>query len=316
VWRELARQQSGVLTRAQALAGGLTAGAIRARLRGARWQSVYPGVYATFTGPLPRRSLLWAATLKAGEGAVLSHETAAELVGLVDDPGRRVHITVPSGRSSVRIPGVTVHRSNRASVARHPTRMPPQTRVEETVLDLTQSARDINDALGWLTRAVAARLTTTDRLLATMQARRRLRWRRLIHSALSDVADGCHSVLELAYLRKVERAHGLPRGQRQVRRTGQRRYDDVRYRGHCTRVELDGQTAHPAHERWRDRRRDNAVVVDGDRVLRYGTGDVEDYACTAAAEVITVLRLGGWTGMPRPCGPRCTLADDGDRWSS
>ena len=88
------------------------------------------------------------------------------------------------------------------------------------------------------------------------------------------------------------------------------------YREYRTRVELDGQAAHPAHERWRDRRRDNAVVVDGDRVLRYGTGDVEDYACTAAAEVIAVLRQEGWAGEPRPCGPDCAVADDGDRWSS
>jgi hypothetical protein len=51
---------------------------------------VHHGVYATFTGALPRRSQLWAAALKAGQGPVLSHETAAELVVLLDDPTRRV----------------------------------------------------------------------------------------------------------------------------------------------------------------------------------------------------------------------------------
>ena len=298
VWREVARYQSGVLTTAQAVAGGLTPGAIRAKVRAGRWQRVYPGVYATFTGPLPRRSQLWAAALKAGDGALLSHETAAELVGLTDGPGRAVHVTVPAGRSDVRVPGVVVHRSRRAAVIGHPTRTPPQTRVEETVLDLAQSARHRNDALGWVTRAIGARLTTSDRLLASMRARQRMRWRRPLHAAIGDAGDGCHSLLELLHLRKVERAHGLPRGDRQVRRDGVRRYDDVKYKKYRTRVELDGQAAHPDHARWRDRRRDNAATVEGDRNLRYGLGDVDEYPCAVAAEVAEVLHQEGWPGNP------------------
>src|SRR5690606_14738462 len=99
VWRDVAERQAGVLTRVQALASGLTRGAILARLASGRWQRVYRGVYATFSGPLPRRGQLWAAVLKAGTGAVLSHETAAELAGLVDQPSRAIHLTVPAERS-------------------------------------------------------------------------------------------------------------------------------------------------------------------------------------------------------------------------
>jgi len=173
VWRDVARQQAGVLTRAQAVAAGLSQDAIRANVRAGRWRRIYRGIYATFSGPLPRRSQLWAAALKAGDGALLSHETAAELVGLTDEPGRTVHVTVPADRSDVRIPGVVVHRSRRAAVKGHPTRTPPQTRVEETVLDLAQSARHLNDALGWITRAIGARLTTSDRLMASLRGRQR-----------------------------------------------------------------------------------------------------------------------------------------------
>jgi hypothetical protein len=177
------------------------------------------------------------------------------------------------------------------------------------VFDLTQSARHLNDALGWLARAVGARVTTADRLLASMRTRRRLRWRRLLHAALVDVGDGCHSILELLYLRKVERAHGLPRGERQVRRDESRHYDDVRYRAYRTRIELDGKAAHPDHERWRDRRRDNAATRAGDCNLRYGLGDVDEYPCSVAAEVAEVLHHEGWTGQPHPCGrPDCDLA--------
>jgi hypothetical protein len=53
-------------------------------------------------------------------------------------------------------------------------------------------------------------------------------------------------------------------------------------------------------------RRDNAAIVDGDRVLRYGLGDAESYP--VAAQVASVLRLGGWRGSPRPCArPDCVI---------
>lgn len=306
----LIRQQSGVLTRAQALACGVTKSAIEAHLRAGRWRRVWFGVYATFTGPLPRRSLLWAAVLRAGADAVLSHETAAELAGLVEAPSAQIHVTVAAQRSRLTIPGVVVHRSRRAGAGRHPSRTPPQTRIEDTVIDLTQSARTVEDAMGWLARAVGARVTTAGRLATAIARRPRLRWRDLLRAALADVAAGCHSLFELRYLRDVERAHGLPPGQRQVRvaRGGGYTYDDVYYRRYGTRVELDGRAAHPDHDRWRDYRRDNATVVGGERALRYGLSDVADHPCHVAAQVGATLQLGGWTGRPARCGrPDCVI---------
>ncbi len=107
---------------------------------------------------------------------------------------------------------MVVHRSVLAIASRHPTRTPPQTRVEDTVVDLTQTARNIEDAMGWLARAVGARVTTPARLIEAMNRRPRLRWRPNLASAVEDVRIGCHSLLELKYYRQVERAHGLPRG--------------------------------------------------------------------------------------------------------
>jgi hypothetical protein len=248
--------------------------------------------------------------LRAGRDAVLSHETAAELVGLVDGRAPSVHVTVPADRRVSRIPGAVVHLSGRTAAARHPTRLPPQTRVEETVLDLADGARTVDDALGWIARACGRRLTTPARLRAAMAGRAKQRWRAVLSAALCDVADGCHSTLELRYVRDVERAHGLPRGERQAvrRRRGGRWYDDVHYREYRTRVELDGQAAHPADARFRDMRRDNAAVVDGDTVLRYGWPDVTGDPCAGAVQVATVLRHQGWTGAPRPCWPGCVIA--------
>ena len=54
-------------------------------------------------------------------------------------------------------------------------------------------------------------------------------------------------------------------------------------------------------------RRDNAAVIEGDRVLRYGLGDVESYPCHLAAQVASVLRLGGWRGNP-PGAPAPTAS--------
>ena len=65
---------------------------------------------------------------------------------------------------------------------------------------------------------------------------------------------GVHSVLEFRYLRDVERAHGLPKADRQARAVQRSStvYRDVLYREYRVAVELDGQASHPADQRWRD----------------------------------------------------------------
>lgn len=67
-------------------------GAIRSRLDSGRWQALFRSTYATFSGPVPRDCLLWAAVPHAGDGAAASHESAAELVGLTDQPSDLVHL--------------------------------------------------------------------------------------------------------------------------------------------------------------------------------------------------------------------------------
>jgi hypothetical protein len=305
VWEPTAATQAGILTRAQALAAGLSRAAIHARLSTGRWQRVHPGVLATFGGPLPWPARLWSAVLSAGRGAVLSHDTAAALYGLAERSGPSVHVSVPMERRVVAPPGVVVHRSAHAERSRHPALEPPRTRVEETVADLAHASHTGEQAVAWFTRAVGARLTTAARLRAAIDGRYRMRWRPDVLAALDDVAAGCHSVLELHYARLVERTHGLPPGARQRRRGGW--YDDVYYAGFGVCVELDGRLAHPVEQRFRDHQRDNAAVVAGARVLRYGYADVTRRPCAVAAEVAAVLGAGGWRGMPRRCGPGCAL---------
>jgi len=205
-----------MLTREQLRSSGVTDAAIKANVRAGRWQRLWPGIYATFTGTLPRNGRLWAVVLRAGVGAVLSHETAAELCGLTDRPAPAVHVSVPHQRRPPRTPGIVVHRTNTLELARHPSRLPPQTRVEHTVIDLTQTSRTLEDAMSWIARAIGARLTTVPRLAEVLRQRPRVRWRTELTATLDDVVVGCHSLIELDYPRNVERAHGLPVADRQA----------------------------------------------------------------------------------------------------
>ena len=52
--------QAGIITRKQAIGAGMSSRAIEWKITAGRWQQVYRGVYATFTGSLPRQATLWA----------------------------------------------------------------------------------------------------------------------------------------------------------------------------------------------------------------------------------------------------------------
>jgi hypothetical protein len=222
-----------------------------------------------------------------------------------------IHVSVSRQTGSLRVGGIVLHYSARLPAARHPARTPPQTRIEDTVLELAELAElagCAEDAVGWGIRACQQRLTKPELLREVMTQRARLRWRGDLAEALTEVRKGVHSCLERRYLRNVERAHGLPAGNRQILivRGPSRAYEDVRYRDYDTCVELDGAEAHPAGSRWRDTRRDNANAADGIITLRYGWADVAYRPCTVAAEVARALQRRGWTGTLRRCGPRCS----------
>lgn len=307
---ELLVRQRGVFARWQLSGMPVDLASAMASLRRGRYQRMHNGVYASFTGPPRREAELWAAVLRAGPEAALSYETAAELDGFAVTPARLIHVTVPSAKRVARIPGLIVHRSGRLDVARHPSRTPPRTRVEETALDLAENSSTFDDAFSWISRPCSKRLTKAAILLQAMSSRSRVRWRTELSLALTDIGDGVLSLLEYRYVRNVERPHGLPRGKRQalIIRGSQRQYLDNLYEELGLGVELDGQAYHPAEERWRDISRDNALAAEGILVLRYGWGDVTERACQSAAQFAAVARQRGWRGTLCPCGPACPVA--------
>ncbi|MBB5788696.1 type IV toxin-antitoxin system AbiEi family antitoxin domain-containing protein [Jiangella mangrovi] len=304
---DLIADQHGIVSRAQALAAGFSADKIRWLVGSGRWTRIHAHTYATVTGPLTFHAQVWAALLRAGPGAVASHRTAAYLGGLCDDPGPVIHVTVPADRYvGGKIDGVRVHYAHRLPRTRHPAATPARTRIDETVLDLVNIAPDPGDAEGWVTAACQRRLTTPKRLTGALARRKKIRWRGMVEAMLADIADGAQSPLELRHLHRVERAHGLPTGQRQRRVAGRRViWIDVDYDEYHVRVELDGRVGHTGEGRFRDHRRDNRATVDGRATLRYGHADVYGKPCTVAAEQARVLRARGWTGTLRSCGSRC-----------
>ena len=305
---ELATLQRGILRRAQVLACGLTDEVIAARVSRGSWQRLFPGIYAVFSGDLSRDASLWAAVLYAGRGAMVSHQTAAELWGLADGPSSVIHLTVPSDRRVTPQPGIVLHLSTRANQAIHPSALPPRTRLEDTVIDLCCAAGDLDAAVGWLTRAIGRRRTAPDKLLVALDARSRVRWRAQLAELLSPDSAGIHSVLEYRYVRDVERPHRFPAATRQApSRLGSRSlYRDTLYEAYKTAVELDGRVAHPGDSRWNDIHRDNAAATAGISTLRYGWLDVTTTPCEVAAEIAAALAGRGYA-LARPCSPACPV---------
>jgi hypothetical protein len=306
--RTLAHHQAGVVTRSQALRAGLTRGVVDARLKFGRWRQIYPGVYATFTGPLSRNAQLWAAVLHAGEGAYLSHETAAEINRLADTPSAFVHVTIPASRRVVAPRGVVIRTTSHKAMVWHPPGIPPYTIAEETIIDLVHAAASLDDVAALVTTAFGRRVVTEPALRRVAADRSKLRWRQALEEIIASGAAGAHSLLEFRHDRDVQQCHGLPDPVKQAKfrnPNGTWGYRDRHYPEYGgLAIELDGKRFHPDERRGHDQDRDNAVAIVG-TTLRYGWTDVTLRTCETARQEGEALRNRGWTGELKPCSPDC-----------
>lgn len=134
---QLADVQHGVVSHAQLIELGLSRQGIQDRVRAGRLHVVYRGVYAVGRRGIDRRGWWKAATLTAGDGAVLSHTSAAALWGLIQ-PRESVEVTVLSRAGRKRRQGLTIHRTS--SLPDHETTVRdgiPVTSLARTLLDLS-----------------------------------------------------------------------------------------------------------------------------------------------------------------------------------
>jgi hypothetical protein len=304
-----ARWQAGLITREQALHAGLSSNSITSKVVHNRWQQVHRGVYATFTGSLVQEARLWAAVLYTGPGARLSHESAAELIGLADRRSPLIHVTIPPNRRVKPPQGVIIHISSNGSAGwRFARGVPPHTLAEETVIDLVHAAADLNQVIAYVTGAFGRKLTSEERLRREAAGRRKLRWRAELGEIIAAGAGGAHSVIEYRYDRDVERTHGLPPARKQVPFTkpnGSTGFRDRCYEEYGLIIELDGKRYHPDELQGRDQDRDNHAAATAGSTLRYGWIDVTRKPCASAAQVHAALRKRGYTGSLKPCSPTC-----------
>jgi very-short-patch-repair endonuclease len=108
---DLAARQHGVVARQQLLGLGVGRGAIWRDLEGGRLHAAHRGVYVVGHPGITARGRWMAAVLSAGEGALLSHRSAAALWGMLDVPGGRVDV-LGGGKGNT---GVRIHESDNVS---------------------------------------------------------------------------------------------------------------------------------------------------------------------------------------------------------
>jgi len=181
--QRLIQIQSGVISRQQAIETGVPVDAIGREVRSGRWLKIHRGVYLVQPGRPAQQSALWAAVLMGGAGAVLSHQTAAEVHGLLDRGDATIHLAIPEVRRVRPVPGTEIHRLNRLDVESDDgvetdgIRLPPCTGIEDTVLDLVTKAATAELAASFVHEARQRQLTTEAKLASAMSRRKRLRWR-------------------------------------------------------------------------------------------------------------------------------------------
>ncbi len=184
----VAGRQHGVVTAAQLIEAGIDRDGIAWRVRAGRLFRLYRGVYAVGHRSLSWRGRWLAAVLAAGEGAVLSHESAVALWELLRPMPGSTHVTVGAAVRRKSRPGLVIHRS-RTLTARDVTR--------RHGIAVTTPGRTIEDVRG----SVEPRLF-----------RRALRQAELAGYRVPLLATvrRTRSDLELSFLALCD-AHGLPR---------------------------------------------------------------------------------------------------------
>ena len=296
--------QHNAITAAQVAAAGIPRRRLRWLLDSGVWQRTSDGLYYAGRGSQPWLSRAWGAILSTGPDAVLGEASAARLHQLLPEDASPIQVIIPSARRAVPREGVIVTRS-RTSRRTQTIKDLPCTTVPETIVDCaaTLPGRDLEALIG---RAFQRSKCNKEAIGRALAGRRTVAQRRLLTAAAADAAVGAHSLFEMTYLRTVERPHGLPRADRQVRVGKMFEWADVWYGGLRVIVELDG-TAFHENAPFRDRARDNRNSRSRCVILRFGWAEVLDDPCGVALEVAENLVARGWDAATfTSCGSSCT----------
>jgi very-short-patch-repair endonuclease/predicted transcriptional regulator of viral defense system len=262
----LARKQHGIVTRTQLLSLGIGAQAIKRRVRAGRLRVVYRGTY--LVGPMMQAlSREMAAVLACGEGAVLSHQSAAALSKLLPYPAQSpVHVTVP--RALAQRAGMCIHRVKE---------LPPSEVMRRHGIAVTTPARTIIDiaaevTAGELEQAVATAVrnhrTTRPNLDSLLARYPRRPGTRALRTLLERGGRPAftRSRPERRLLDLIRKAR-LPAPEANLKTE---RYElDLYWPEYRLAVEVDTLWTHSSAESFEaDRRRDAELAADGIQVMR------------------------------------------------
>ncbi|HEV7846947.1 MAG TPA: DUF559 domain-containing protein [Thermoleophilaceae bacterium] len=239
---------------------------------------------------LTRNGRFMAAVLACGEGAALSHVSAAVLWRLLEDRGQPIHVTAPRRR---RVPGVVVHRAGLDGE-----------RVWREGIVVTTPARTLVDLADVVPRRTLERAFDEAEYLRLDHGgaapRHGRRGGRILASVLAVHTPGAtrtRSELEELFLRLCD-DHGLPRPEVNVQIEG---FEcDFVWREQRLIVETDGAAAHGTERaRRRDPLRDARLMAAGWRVWRVSYEQVVRAPQAIARELATLLAPGPLL-MPAP----------------
>jgi very-short-patch-repair endonuclease len=181
----------------------------------------------------------WTRILEAGEGAALSHEAAAYVLGLVDDPPARIDVTIPYERSRS-----GVHRArtfSRSDIKLE--RGMPVTRVPRTIVDVAGVLpRERLESV--VDRALLRGLVSipSARVYISSHGLRNARGMKTLTAVLNDREGGVpETELERAF-EQVLRRFTLPMPSRQIH-VGRKRVDFI-YEEQRVWIEVNGRRDH------------------------------------------------------------------------
>ncbi len=206
----IAERQGGVVSFEQLRRGGLTAREIRRRVEAGRLHPVHRGVYAVGHALVSADGRRWAAALALGEGAFVSHHSAADALGMRRSASGLVHVTVRGRTGRKRHTGIRVHRPLALPDDEVTTlRGMPITTPARTLLDL--SASGIRNLDTVLDRAEQMRLIDFADLHALLARYPRRPGTRSLKAQLARYRGPVDTRSELERLvNKLCHVHGLP----------------------------------------------------------------------------------------------------------
>jgi hypothetical protein len=259
-----------VVSRPQLLTAGLGAGGVDFRLRVGRLHRVHRGVYAVGHPRVSREGRWVAAVLACGDGAALSHTTAAALWGLRGTSAARLHVTVPTNAGVRQREGIAVHRAR----ALLPGEVTPHEEIR-----VTSPARTLLDVAGMLPpgpleraveQSLVLRLFDLGALEAVLDAHPTRAGTAALMAIVARIADEptpTRSAAEALFLDLCD-MYAIERPAVNVRLEGL----TVDFVWHARRliVEIDGHRYHGTRAAFeRDRVRDARLTVAGYRVVRF-----------------------------------------------